>query len=201
MKKAKQINPKKKMKSNTSIPDIHIDTLGTVTNIRTNKILKVGKRGYFTYKDKPINLPKLMLETFNKNPVRNGHIIFKDGNKKNYNISNLEYQTKLSVVEPPTDTDILNVINYYCRHDKLNNLRDVFRYRMNLLAVLSVRNFFLEYKGTQNLDIFKDYATAFAPGFLTLSKKHKITLLESKRTIYFFLNKLISDCKNDGTIL
>ena len=189
------------MKSNTSISDIHIDRLGTVTNIRTNKIFKVGKRGYFTYKDKPINLPKLMLETFKKNPVRNGHIIFKDGNKANYNLSNLEYQTKLAIVSPPTEIDILNVINYYCRHDKLDNLRDVFRYRMNLFAVLSVRSFFNEYKGSQNLDVFKDYVTAYAPGFNTLSKKHKITILESKRTIYFFLNKLISDCKTDGTIL
>ncbi|MBV6880938.1 hypothetical protein NG800_012955 [Epilithonimonas ginsengisoli] len=196
MKKAKN-----KMKSNTSIPDINIDRLGTVTNIRTNKIFKVGKRGYFTYKDKPINLAKLMLETFKKIPIRNGHIIFKDGNKKNYNLSNLEYQTKLSIVEPPTETDIINVINYYCRHDKMVNLRNAFKYRVNLLTVLSLRNFFIEYKGTQNLDVFKDYAAAFAPGFYTLSKKNNITVLESKRTIYYFLNKLIADCKNEGAIL
>lgn len=189
------------MKSNTSLPEIHIDRLGSVTNIKTKKILKISKRGYFFNGSTPINLPKLMLETFKKIPVRNGHIVYKDGNKTNYNLSNLEYQTKLAIIEPPAETDILNVINYYCRFNTLSNLKDVFKYRMNLLTVINVRNFFTENIDVQNIAVFKDYAAAFAPGFYTLSKKHKITVLESKRTIYFFLNKLIADCKNDGAIL
>lgn len=142
-----------------------------------------------------------MLETFKKIPIRNGRIVFIDGNKQNYFIDNLEYQTQLANVEQPKADDILNVINFYFGFDPLKNLNNVFKYRTYLSTVLTMRNFFEKYQKEKNLALFKEYTDVFAPDYYNLSKTHNVTVLESKRTINFFLNKLIEDCKNDGCIL
>lgn len=189
------------MKSNTKIKGISINQSGIVYNTISEKQLTISQRGYFTFNGKVYNLPKLLLETFKNIPVRNGRIIFKDGNKTNFNIDNLDYQTKLAELEQPKNEDIINVINYYFAHDPIKNLNNVFKYRTHLSTVLAIRDFFKVYQNESNLNIFKDYSDIFTPGYYNLSKIHKITVLEAKRTIFYFLNKLIDDCKKDGSII
>lgn len=176
---------------------ISISKNGHVINTKTQKPLKVSKRGYFMINQKPINLPKLMLNTFRNIPIKPGRIVFLDGDKKNYFIENIEYVTKIGKIKPPTETELKTVLSFYFKLDQNFKIRDYIQFRMYLSMILEQRGFFTENKKLPNIHIFKDYISVNMPNFINLSKRNNISVLDAKRTVYFFLNKLIEDCKND----
>lgn len=184
----------------TPIRNISLSKNGDVKNTKTNKILKVSKRGYFIYPDQPVNLPKLMLSVFKGIKIRTGQILFLDGNTQNYSLDNLEYKTKLQRIQRPCENDIKEIIKYYYGKDEIINIKDVYKYRIQLKIILVKRNFFYRNKEVFNIQVFEDYFSIFMPGFLQLSKRNNITVNDAERTIYFFLNKLIDDCKSDKII-
>lgn len=181
----------------TKIPGISISKTGSVKNTKRDEILKVSKRGYFTFKNTSISLPKLMIETFKKIPMKTGQIKYIDGNNQNFNIENLEYKTKLDKIDPPLENDIIEILKYYYGSKETFNLKDVFKYRMHLKIVLDQRNFFIKYKHLPNISIFRAYFSFNMPGYRNLSILHNITVRDAQRTVYFYLNKLIEDCKAD----
>ncbi|MXS70269.1 hypothetical protein GSF70_03485 [Flavobacteriaceae bacterium W22] len=184
----------------TSITGICLSKSGSVKNTIKSRILKVSKRGYFTHLGKPINLPKLMLETFKGIKIKPGRINFIDKNEQNFKIENIEYVTKLDNVFKPSESLVIEIIKFYtCTNEKIN-VRDVFNYRMSLSFVLEQRDFFKVYRDWQNIDAFKDYFSIYMPSFKNLALRNKISINDSRRTIYLFLNKLIDDCRKDGII-
>ena len=184
----------------TSLKGIVISKTGSVKNSKNNQILKVSKRGYFSYSEKSVNLAKLMIQTFKGIKIRTGQICFRDGNEENFNIENIDYKTKLQKVNKPSETAIINIIKYYFGRNEEINIKDVFRYRMQLKLILDQRNFFKTYKQTLNINVFEDYFSMHYPGLIALSKRNNITVNDAKRTVYFFLNKLIEDCISDNII-
>jgi len=181
----------------TKLKGISISRTGSVQNTKTGKTLKVTKRGYFTFSGKPISLPKIMMETFSKIPIRSGQINFIDGNNQNFDIDNIEYKTKLTDIKPPDENDILKILRFYYGSKVTFNIKDVFRYRMFLKIILKQRNFFDMNSNQDNILIFKDYFSIDMPSYLKLSKRHNITVRDAQRTIYLFLNKLIEDFQNE----
>jgi len=184
----------------TSITGIYLSKSGSVKNNRNNRILKVSKRGYFIHLGKAINLPKLMLETFNGIKIKPGRIKFVDKNKQNFSIKNIEYITKLENISKPSESLVIEIVNFYLGKNENINIKDVFKYRMSLSFVLEQRNFFKVYNNWQNIDVFRDYFSIYTPSFKILSTRNKISINDSKRTVYLFLNKLIEDCRKDGII-
>ncbi len=73
----------------TALKEISVTKAGTVRNNKTGKLLTVGERGYFILNQKPHNLPKLQLQTFQKIPIKSGRINFIDGDKNNYHFENI----------------------------------------------------------------------------------------------------------------
>lgn len=78
--------------------NFEISKKGTVRNIKTGNVLKSRiKRDYyivdlnFDSKKKRINLSRLLAETFIENPDNYKYVCFKDGNKLNYKLDNLEW--------------------------------------------------------------------------------------------------------------
>lgn len=63
--------------------------------------------------------------------------------------------------------------------------------------ILEKRNFIEENSKIFNINIFAQYFSISFPNFIDLAKLNSISVLDAKRTIYFFLNKLLSDFKND----
>lgn len=185
---------------NTSLKGIVISKTGSVKNSKSNQILKVSKRGYFSYYEKPVNLAKLMIQTFKGIKIRTGQICFNDGNHENFNIENIDYKTKLQKVTKPSESAIISIIKYYFGRNEEINFKDVFKYRMQLKVILDQRNFFYTHKKTLNINVFKDYFSMYNPGLMDLSKRNNITVNDAKRTVYFFLNKLIKDCISDKII-
>ena len=120
---------------------------------------------------------------------------------KTYNIENLEYKTKFDVIEKPNDSDLIKILRFYFGENAIQNIKDVFGFRSQINTILIVRNFYYNYRKHENIDVFKSYFNLFYPSFISLSKEFKITVVDTKMTIYFFLNKLIDDCKKDKIII
>ncbi|PQA92750.1 hypothetical protein SAMN05421796_11066 [Chryseobacterium piscicola] len=184
----------------TSLKDIAVSNTGSVKNLKTNQILKISKRGYFTYNSKPISIVKLMLETFKDIKIRTGQIKFIDGNDQNFFVENIEYKTKLQKISRPSETAILEIIKYYFGSNAKINIKDVFNYRMQLKTVLDLRDFFKTHKSSLFIEIFEDYFSFHLPSFSNLAKRNNVTVNDARRTVYFFLNKLIEDCYSDKII-
>ncbi|MFS4470050.1 hypothetical protein [Chryseobacterium sp. T20] len=184
----------------TTIKGISISRSGSVKNTVTDKVLKVTKRGYFIHYGKTVNLPKLMLETFRGFNIKTGQLYFIDGNRQNFNIDNLEYKTKLGKIQPPEEPKIISIIKFYFGKSEMINVKDVFKYRMQLKIILEQRNFFDKNKNILNINVFRDYFSIDTPGYKNLSKRNSITINDARRTVYFFLGKLIEDCENDKIV-
>ena len=94
----------------TKLKGISVSKSGLVKNTISQKVLKTGKRGYFIFDGKNINLAKLMIETFYGIKCKTGRVVFKDGNKENFSYNNLEYNSKFNRVEKPNEIDLLNIL-------------------------------------------------------------------------------------------
>ena len=185
----------------TKYNGIRITKTGVVRNTISGKVLKIYKRGSFMFNKKHVNLAKLMIETFKKTKYKSGRIVFLDGNKENYHIENLEYITKFDIIEKPNELDLIKILRFYFGENAIQNIKDVFGFRSQINTILIVRNFYYNYRKHENIDVFKSYFNLFYPSFISLSKEFKITVVDTKMTIYFFLNKLIDDCKKDKIII
>lgn len=180
----------------TQLKEISVTKNGIIRNNRTGKILKVSSRGYFTHNQKPYNLAKTILQTFKKIPVKNGRIKFLDYNERNFSPENIEYVSKLEKISQPKESDLKTLIDFYIK-DKTFNINDHIQYRIYLKMILVKRRFIEENKMLFNIDVFAHYFNVSFPNFVQLAKENEISVLDAKRTIYFFLNKLINEFKND----
>ena len=105
------------------------------------------------------------------------------------------------MIEKPNDSDLIKILRFYFGENAIQNIKDVFGFRSQINTILIVRNFYYNYRKHENIDVFKSYFNLFYPSFISLSKEFKITVVDTKMTIYFFLNKLIDDCKKDKIII
>lgn len=184
----------------TSIPGIRVSKTGSVLNSNTGSVLKISERGYFWHESKFVNLAKLMLETFKGIKQRSGRIDFIDGNKKNFEPGNLQYRSKFTELSAPQETAIIQIIKFYIGQSTDVKIKDVFRYRLQLKTVLEQRSFFNVYKGSANIKVFRYYVSIKSPGYYELSKHFNISVNDARRTVYYFLHKLIQDCRNEEII-
>ena len=183
----------------TALKEISITNGGTVRNNKTGKFLKISERGYFILNNKPQNLPKLMLQTFKKIALKNGRIRFKDNDKRNFDVENIEYVTKLAIIPAPDEKDLESIIYTYFKDDDFK-MGDWLQFRIYINMIMKNRGFFEENKNENNIDVFSDYFSVSFPSYISLAKRNKISIKDAKTTVYFFLNRLVSNCKNDAEL-
>lgn len=183
----------------TALKDISVTKTGNVRNNKTGKLLKISERGYFVLNNKPQNLAKLMLQTFKKIALKNGRIRFKDNDKRNFDVENIEYVTKLEIIAAPDEKDLESIIYTYFKDDNFK-MRDWLQFRIYINMIMKKRCFFEENKNENNIDIFSDYFSVSFPSYISLAKRNNISVKDAKTTVYFFFNRLVSNCKNDAEL-
>lgn len=169
-----------------------IDNNGNVINKKTNKALKISKRGFFTYNGKNYNLAKVMMYVFNKIPFENSnHIEFKDNNPKNYNLNNLSYLHK-EPKQPQPNYDTLSIIlNQFYGYQMPNLIKDAFLYRTSLNAVEMEKNILISWKDDLAKAIVKDYINYPYKSIHLLSIEYSRTVLDTRHIIYKYLSEII----------
>lgn len=185
----------------TYLNDISVTMEGKVYNHRTQKFLHVTDKGYFFYHNKHRSLPKILLLTYKGHTYNSGHINFKDGNRKNYNICNIDYVKNRHTYKQPAKSEMKAVLRRYVGLKTKIEIDDALNYRNQLYATLQTRKFFEKYKDYDFINIFKNYFTLdICIPMSSLAKYHNISLQKIREIIYFFLHRLIEDCKEEGII-
>ena len=104
-------------KSITDFNYLYINEKGKVYSIKTGKYLQPTPRNYVKTENKYLKVPKLVLMAFNGEPIRNGKILYIDGNTANLSRQNLKY-SRLFTIEQTNKVnkaDLLTAIRCYIR--------------------------------------------------------------------------------------
>jgi hypothetical protein len=169
---------------------------GSVIDSKTMKPLIVNQRGYFTFKGVKYNLAKCLLKYFKDIEVKSGRITHLDGDRRNFNVNNIEYTSKQKKALKPSEKDIFSLLETYFVMPDGFSLFDSFNFRLALSIITERQAFFEKYKNLEGIEVFKDYVQpALRVSIHSLAKKHKITVEDSKNIINLCLNKLVEDAK------
>lgn len=169
-----------------------IDDLGNVFNTKTNKPLKIVKKGFFYQNGKFYNLSKVMMYLFRKIPYENSnHIVFEDGNNRNFNLNNISYLIK-EEKQPKPDLEALRIIlNQLYGYQKKQLIKDFILYRISLSSLELQDNFLISWKDADKKQIVKDYINIPFKSLHQLSKDYNKAYADVRNIVYKYLNEII----------
>lgn len=190
-----------------------INQLGMVYNAKSQKVLKpyINKKSGFLMVMlgyTPKNLAKLLIDTFGNQKNKTNFVRFKDGNKQNISIDNLEYCTlsDLQKGKPKTQNKTRN------QTTKTINLAEFYKYYIesdnkSLISLLGIKSEkrFIE---SEILRLRNETKDKYLPILLLidytngkeineLSKKYEISIKQTKEYIKQARIKIISDIETD----
>lgn len=183
----------------TSLKNIFVNKHGELFNYNTKRFLKPNFRGYININSKPYNLAKLILSTFKKIPIRNGKILFLNGNNKDFRLDNLFYNSSPKQIKP-NDKDLLFCIRLY------------FEIEINTKAKSPIIKYYLneiiKFRGFQNRNIMNDDFKIFLECYLNdfwllnqsqtnIFKKNNYTQINGRNAVNKYLSLLINECLED----
>lgn len=180
----------------SSVKGLYLSKSGKAYNQATNRPLKPSKSGHVAIFGKSYNLAKLILETYKKTPVRNGQIIFINGNNRDFDFNNVAYATGTQYKAPP-ESEIVNCIRlYYEVPKKLNRQNILFKYYLNEIAVK--RGFIGRYRES-NFILFVQWLKPFRSSVkkAEISAKNGFSTTNGTNAINQYLSLLVSECLQD----
>lgn len=177
---------------------LYVNSRGEVYNLNTGRYMKPRSDNKIKSETGYWNIDKLVLEAFGGEPYRSGHIIHKDGNKANREISNLKYNCVFPPdvePEPLNNEDILKAIRCYSPVKKRFTAKDNFRMKLHLATITDIRLFFIENSELQYIEVFKTYLSVSTKE--KVMKAHDLTTRDYSIIVNRFLNMLVRDVLND----
>ncbi len=176
---------------------LFINEQGKVYNIEKGRYLKPTARNLIKPESKYLNVPKLVLQAFNKEPYRAGNITHIDGIKSNMNAKNIRYSRIFApYTKPePINDKIMTAIRCYFEVEKRYKVKDMFKTVNYLKMIIAKRNFFNEYSFEQNIEVFETYIKNGNIG--TTATKHGLVDRDCNIIIKYFINILIENILTD----
>lgn len=173
---------------------VFISKNGIVIDCKSEKILKICNRGYFTIDKKKYNLPKIMMLLFRNEAIKNGRIVFLNNDINDYSIDNIKYKSNVKKEIKPDRKLIIKLIRYYYPEPNIININDVYKFRMQMELIAKIRNEF-----TDNIDLIKNdvitkYLTAPYPSIYLISKMTGLSVSDTRNYVYNFINNMIQNC-------
>ncbi|BDX39314.1 hypothetical protein CYCD_26690 [Tenuifilaceae bacterium CYCD] len=174
-------------------PFLYLNKSGVVYGLNRGEILKPDSRNYIFAESKRLNLPKLVLATFGNQPIRNGQIEYVDGNKRNLNVDNLKYSSRLSTVQlERIDKDSLSeAIRCYFHVSKRYNVRNAVLTRVYLTHIVEKRGLL----GKENTRLIESYLSGL--NVKECSLKFNLTVRDCRAIINDFINNLSKEVITD----
>lgn len=178
----------------TSIKGLYLTNNGKAYNTVTNNYLTVSKRGSVTVNGKQYNLAKLILETFKKKPVRNGAIVFLNGNNKDFDCNNLQYATGTHY-KAPAEASIIKCLRLYFEVDKNINRNNTF-FKLHLKQIAIKREFIYLHKD-KGFNLFLSWLVPHSESKATISTENGYTVINGTDIINKYLQLLVNECLQD----
>jgi hypothetical protein len=180
----------------TAIKGLFLRNNGKAYNHTTKREINPTTKGMIVFNGKYYNLSKLILATFKKIPVRNGQILFLNGNNRDFYFENLEYATGTHY-SAPSEASLINCIRLYFEVQKDLTRHDIlFKDYLNQIAQL--RAFVYAHKCNE-IDLFLDWLKPFlqSESKAEISKKHGYTVRNGTNIINKYLAMLVNECIQD----
>lgn len=185
------------------IKGYYVNTDGKVFNCFTGKYMSLNCRNSFKADGKLYSVPKYMLKIFAHLPVRHtSQIAYKDGDRNNLNINNIDYCHIITGKIPPINySDFALCLRCYFELPVNFNIRDSCMVNPLLQAIIDHRMLFSKMKAEEftyyeSLPIFKSYLFGFASR-PDLAKKHQISLHDFSIIINNYIIYIINDIIKD----
>jgi hypothetical protein len=195
LKKVETISPlQKKGFRKTTINGLYLTKEGKAYNYITKNELRASVRGNVTINGKAYNLAKLVLQTFKSTPVRNGNILFLNGNKKDFHCDNLQYLTGTHY-KAPSEHDIIKCIRLYFAVDKKLNRQNI-HFKLNLKAIALKRRFVEQHKGKE-FDLFLQWLELLSNSKAMISTDNGYNAVNGSNAINKYLALLVNECLQD----
>ena len=189
------------LRSSNEYDFIFVSKKGEVYDIQKRRFLTPTKsRNYIKVENKNVSVPKLILSVFKGQKVRRGQIVYKDGNKSNIAVDNLDYRRLFSPgIKPKINRPgLLTVFRCYIYLEKNFNIQDNLTKQLHLRTVLRHRNFLETYSAHEHIEIFKSYVTGSINSNTTkIAMKHNKNIRDCNVIISNFIDLLIKDVFND----
>lgn len=178
----------------TTVKGLFLTNNGKAYNYTTGNDIKPRTTGKVIINGKEYNLLKLILETFEKIPVRAGKILFLNGNDKDFNYKNLAYAVGTHY-KAPTETSIINCIRLYFAVEENFNRNNVF-YKSHLEYIATKRGF-IHLHGNNDFNLFLEWIKPLSQSKPEISKTHGYSVRNGTNAINKYLLLLVNECLQD----
>jgi len=181
----------------TTVKGLYLTKNGKGYNSITKHYLSPTSKGLILVNGKGHNLPKLILQTFKKEPIRSGKIVFKNGIETDFYIENLEYKRPTLLIVSPTESELIQCIRLYFSIENGFNRNSLF-FKYYLSEIAKIRGF---NRNTTDFILFSEWITPFyisgSQSKQAISKKHGYTILNGTNIINGYLLQLVTECLQD----
>lgn len=177
---------------------LYINQIGEVYNLKTGKYHKLTARNYVIIDKRPLNVPKLVLQAFKGQKVRNGHIVYIDGNKRNLSPKNLKY-AQIYPASCSVQIDypkLLSAIRCYIEVKKSFTAKCKIVTPLYLSIITDKRGTFLG-KLSFEKEIFKTYVNGFLTNYTQTAQNHGLTFRDASIIINSEINALSNEVESD----
>jgi hypothetical protein len=178
----------------TTINGLYLTKEGKAYNYSTKNELRASARGNVTINGKAYNLAKLFLQTFRSTPIRNGNILFLNGNIKDFHCDNLQYLTGTHY-KAPSEATIINCIRLYFAIDKKLNRQSIF-FKIHLKAIALKRGFVEQHKGKE-FELFLQWLELLSNSKAIISTDNGYNVVNGCNAINKYLVLLVKECFQD----
>ncbi|MFV8335199.1 hypothetical protein ACNQF7_03820 [Flavobacterium sp. RSP29] len=178
----------------TTVKGLFLTNNGKAYNYTTGNDIKPRTTGKVIINGKEHNLLKLILETFGKIPIRNGKVLFLNGNDQDFYYKNLAYAVGTHY-KAPTETNLINCIRLYFAVEENFNRNNVF-YKSHLEYIATKRGF-IHLHSLKEFDLFLEWIKPLSQSKPEISKKHGYTVINGTNAINKYLVLLVNECLQD----
>jgi len=181
---------------------LYINVNGKVYSTKTRKYIQPTARNYIKAGQKYINVPKVVLMAFKNEPIRNGKILYIDGNTANLSHVNIKYSRLFTneQTKKVNNTDLMTSIRCYFEVEQKFKIRDNFKTRLFLKSILEKRAFFLRHKKIQGIEVYLTYLGKHLfeqKSIAYTAKEHSLPVRDCLVIVNSFTNILITEILQD----
>lgn len=179
--------------------DYLINESGRVYNLRKGRFKTISGQNTIKANNSSFSVSKMILSAFGGQKYRPyGRIIFRDGNKHNFQLSNIGYARLFDSAHPAviSPDDLMTAIRCYVQVKPGFNIKDRFMTGIYLKFIAEARGFISANRERMYIDVFRNYILETI-SIIETSKACNIGKADCAIIIHDFINILITDILSD----
>lgn len=183
-----------------NIPYLYLNKNGKIYSLKKDKELKPTSKNLVRIENEYLNVAKLMLWIFRKEPIRsNQQIRYIDGDKSNLRIENMEYIRKYEngLKSKVNNENLYTAIRCYFNVPQKYKTRDQYLTRMYLNEILTIRGFYIDNYKNEGIEIFKGYMQGLINSYESTAKQFSISIWNCKHIVTSLINQLSDNILSD----